>query len=218
MSTSRVIVVFALVVASAAGISGCAAGTNQATSSSTRSTEPATPTRTAAPVEALDPLDGVEAGLPEGWQRVESPDGGLTLGVPASWHVGYETAAGVGTQSSRGWVPPESTEFAWKGTVGDTGSPGVSTTISITSDPAGTWDGSWEGTAEQSYRSEVPGAQFVGIAVNTNDGSEMQSGPYQEATISILADTGTQYTLTVLPPQGDDGTRIRQVVGSLEIH
>lgn len=97
------------------------------------------------------------------------------------------------------------------------GSPGLSTTVMINEEAHGSWNGSWEGTAEESYRYNIPGAKYVGIAVNTNDGSQMGSGPYKEAIISILSHAGTQYTITVLPPQGDDGTRLRQTVGSITL-
>jgi hypothetical protein len=213
----RVLVFSGLLLLGATGVSACTSAPGPSGGVTAKAAEPTagagTPTSTVAPVDGLEQIDGVRKELAAGWQRVESPDAHLTVGVPAGWSVGSESPG------YRGFVaPPLSDELAWKGKMGVDGSPGLGTTLMINEDPNGSWNGSWEGGAEESYRYPIEGAKYVGITVNTDDGSDMGSGPYKKATISILSDAGTQYTLTLLPPEGDDGTRLRQTVGSIELH
>ncbi|WP_146086506.1 hypothetical protein [Rathayibacter sp. AY1D1] len=221
----RTIIVTLISIGVATSLSACSSGsstlpeTAASTSSSSASASPkpsASPVETARPaVFDLAPLTGFTAELPTGWKPVTSPDGALRFGVPAGYIESY--SGSEGDESDQGYASDPSTAEYTGAAIAGSSSPGVFASINLQQFTSSPWDGSWAGGAEQSYRLDVPGAEYAAMAVHTNDGTSFGSEPFPEAVISIQAPSGAYYQLTIGPPKGAADSRFREVAGTLSI-
>lgn len=171
-----------------------------------------------ATVADLPPLDGVVAGVPEGW--TPAAVGALSLALPPQW-------TDLGTPSPEGWdhrsylhaVAPAAAA-AEALAVSEDGATLVMRRLEVdvllgTS----TWRGGWgDMTGDAGYRVEVPGAELAAVDLTTEPAYEGSTTEVLRAEIHLQSAAGTYALLRLVAPAGDQGlTELRTFLGTLAL-
>ncbi|WP_182112847.1 MULTISPECIES: hypothetical protein [unclassified Actinotalea] len=179
-------------------LTACAASTSGEPSAAAEAATVAEP----ATVADLPALEGVTAGVPEGWAAATL--GVLTYAVPAGW-------ADLGLPAPGGWEYRKHVDPATPAT--------RVLEVSVLQGES-TWSGGWHGmTGEQGYRLDVPGAALAGVDVVSETAEEAgASTATWHAEIHLQTQAG-QYVLVELTTTPDDAglAEIRSLVGTLAL-
>ncbi|MBX9245938.1 hypothetical protein ICW40_14105 [Actinotalea ferrariae] len=171
-----------------------------------------------ATVADLPPLDGVVAGVPDGWAPASV--GRLQLAVPADW-------ADLGVPSSAGWehrkyARPAGPALAAQDAlaVSDDGAVVVTRTLEVSALVGeSTWRGGWSDmTGQEGYRLEVPGAELAAVDLTTGPAFDGATTETLTAEIHLQSEDGAYVVVELVLPAGEQGlAELRAVVGTLTL-
>ncbi|WP_199424413.1 hypothetical protein [Actinotalea solisilvae] len=168
-----------------------------------------------ATVADLPVLDGVVAGVPEGW--TPTAVGALQLAVPAGW-------TDLGMTSPEGWdyrtyvhpVTPAAAAAEALAVSAD-GATVVTRTLEVSAlQGASTWKGGWaDMTGQQGFRLDVPGATLAGVDLLTEPAFEGATVEILRAQVHLQTAAGAYVLVEVTAPAGDAGlAELRTLVGT----
>lgn len=208
-TTATVVALAASLALAGCSVLGAAAGEPEIESSAVQAP---------AAVTDLPLLDGVVAGVPEGW--TPATVGPLQLAVPAGW-------TDLGMTSPEGWdyrtyVHPVAPAAAAAEAlaVSDDGATVVARTLEVSAlQGPSTWKGGWaDMTGQQGFRLDVPGAALAGVDLLTEPAFEGSTVEILRAQVHLQTAAGAYVLVEVTAPAGEAGlAELRTLVGTFSM-
>jgi hypothetical protein len=171
-----------------------------------------TPTTDAGQVNLLPLLEGVPETTPAGWSAGACDR--LSFNAPAGWLLDADEA------TIKVYLDPSMK--ALEGPIAD-GSQAVEKTVAFRCGYDKTdWNGSWQAEeGAESYRLDIPGAQYAGVLINHLDATEMNMtipGQVIEGSFQIVTPERDYYGVAFTLPANDASYEvIRQVASGISI-